>query len=136
MRHFDFYQPVDYNYRAKDSFHRTVRSRLRATAKALGLPSGTYTIDSNKAGDAVSGEIILRGEYLYVVVSQPCTGDDNGILIRSSSRGGMNYFAPLQILNEPEKLAASITRLLRLDHTTEQRAFRATTSDYRFSAAS
>src|SRR5262249_6523585 len=68
---------------------------------------------SNEAGIAVSGEITLHADRLYVQVSQSAMGYDSGILFRSCRDrrdyvGGMNNFASLDLLRRPGELARRI----------------------------
>jgi hypothetical protein len=58
---------------------------------------------------AVSGEITLHADRLYVQASQPATGSDTGILFRSCEGrrdyiGGRNNFASLDLLHHPDEL--------------------------------
>ena len=68
---------------------------------------------SNPAGIAVSGEITLHTECLYVQASQSVMGNANGILFRTC-KGRKDYvgdstnFASLDLLNRPEELAQRI----------------------------
>src|SRR5262245_60488117 len=107
---FDFRKPVAYDAYAKVAFHRNARRRLKQLADALGLPPDTYDLRSNQGGIAVSGEITLHADHLYVQVSQSAVGYDSGILFRTSQgrkdyNGGPNHFASLDLLNRPEELA-------------------------------
>ena len=86
------------------------RSQLRRLATALGLKAGTYDLRSNPRGIAVSGEIILHSDHLYVQVSQSAMGYDSGVLFRTCKGrkdyvGGPNNFASLDLLNRPDELA-------------------------------
>lgn len=110
---FDFRTPVAYDDRAKRLFHSRARSQLRRLAAALGLSPGSYDLRSNPAGIAVSGEITLHTERLYVQAAQLDMGHDNGILFRTCKGrkdyvGGPNNFASLDLLNSPEDLAVQI----------------------------
>lgn len=110
---FDFRRPVAYDPAAKRLFHSRARSQLRRLATALGLPPGSYDLRSNPAGIAVSGEITLHTDWVYVQASQSAMGSDNGILFRSCKGrqdyvGGLNNFASLDLLNRPEELALRI----------------------------
>jgi hypothetical protein len=107
---FDFGKPVAYDEHAKRLFHSRARSQLRRLATALGLSPGSYDLRSNRAGIAVSGEITLHTEHLYVQASQSAMGNANGILFRTCKGrkdyvGGRNNFASLDLLNRPEELA-------------------------------
>ncbi len=105
---FDFRTSVAYDDRAKRLFHSRARSQLRRLASALGLQPGSYDLRSNQGGIAVSGEITLHSERLYVQAAQSV-----GILFRTCKGrkdyvGGPNNFAPLDLLNRPEELARRI----------------------------
>lgn len=52
----------------------TGRSILKQLAKALNLPPGSYEVRVNKAGPAVSGDIHLHGEWIYVSLTQGFNG--------------------------------------------------------------
>jgi len=110
---FNFRAPVAYDDAAKRRFHFCARSRLRRLATVLGLQSGSYDLRSNLAGIAVSGEITLHSDRLYVQVSQSAMGHDSSILFRACKGrkdycGGPNNFASLDLLNRPDDLARRI----------------------------
>jgi hypothetical protein len=110
---FDFGRPVAYDAAAKRLFHSRARSQLRRLATTLGLAPGSYDLRSNPAGIAVSGEITLHTDRLYVQISQSAMGNANGILFRTCKGrkdyvGGPNNFAALDRLNTPEELAQRI----------------------------
>jgi hypothetical protein len=95
---------------------RCLRSRGQTPvphAGALGLGDSDYDLRSNEAGIAVSGEVTLHADHLYIQVSQPATGRDSGILFRSCEGrrdyvGGVNNFASLDSLHRPDELARRI----------------------------
>jgi len=112
---FDFRKPVAYDAEAKRRFHRHARRQLLALTAALGLDGATYDLRSNAGGIAVSGEVTIHGDRLYVQASQPATRADTGILFRTCEgrrdyTGGRNNFASLDLLHCPEELAALIRR--------------------------
>jgi hypothetical protein len=112
---FDFRQHVAYDADAKHRFHRQAQHQLLKLADALGFAPGEFDLRSNAGGIAVSGEITLHADRLYVQASQPATRADTGILFRSCEgrrdyTGGQNHFASLDLLHEPDKLAALIRR--------------------------
>jgi antirestriction protein ArdC len=109
---FDFNKPVAYDPQAKRRFHLRARRQLRELAAVLGLQSGDYDLRSNQGGIAVSGEVTLHTDHLYVQVSQSVLGD-TGILYRHCQgrrdfTGGHNNFAPLDLLNDPDELTRRI----------------------------
>lgn len=112
-RAFDFRAPVAYDTAAKRLFHSRARSQLRRLAVALGLAPGSYELRSNQGGIAVSGEITLHSDRLYVQVSQSVIGHDSGVLFRTCKGrkdyvGRLNNFASLDLLNQPDELAERI----------------------------
>ena len=113
----NWYAPCAYDDAQKRSFHATGRKRLNALATALGLEPGSYEVRSNSGGIAVSGEVTLHGQNLYVQICQPATGCDSGILIRTCEgrkdyTGGRNHFAPLALLDDIPALAARCCSVL------------------------
>lgn len=112
---FDFRKRAAYYPEQKRLFHQNARRQLKQLAAALGLELGGYDLRSNKSGIEVSDEVTLHADRLYVQVSQPATGSNTGILFRSCDGrrdyvGGANHFASLDLLHEPEALAALISR--------------------------
>jgi hypothetical protein len=101
--------------RAGACYHTHARRQLRALAAALDLCVGDYNLRSNEAGIAISGEITLHADRLYVQVSQSSMGPDASILFRSCRDrsdylGGVNNFASLDLLHRPDELAGRIKR--------------------------
>jgi hypothetical protein len=110
---FDFRKSVSYDLEAKRLFHTHARRQLLALAAELGLGDGDYDLHSNEAGIAVSGEITLHADRLYVQVSQSSMGAEHSILFRSCRDrrdyvGGVNNFASLDMLHRPAELARQI----------------------------
>jgi hypothetical protein len=116
---FDFRKSVAYDPEAKRLFHSRARSQLRHIATGLGLEPGSYDLRSNQGGIAVSGEITLPGDHLYVQVSQSAMGHHSGVLFRTCKGrkdyvGGPNNFASLDLLNRPNELAHWIREVCRV----------------------
>ena len=128
-------KPCAYDEDQKRRFHTTARVRLRQLAAALRLPAGSFDLRSNKGGIAVSGEVTLHHERIYVQVSQPAFGGDSGILIRTchgrrdyvgeaslgprlaervgeGSGGGPNHFVSLTTLDDIDALADRVRRIV------------------------
>jgi hypothetical protein len=68
---------------------------------------------SNQGGIAVSGEITLHADHLYVQACQPATGHDSGVMFRTCEGrkdyvGGRNNSASLDLLNDPDLLVRII----------------------------
>jgi len=110
---FDFRKSVSYDPDRKRLFHSRARCQLRQLAAALGLASGAFDLRSNQGGIAVSGEVTLHADRLYVQACQPATGHDTGILFRTCEGrkdyvGGRNNFASLDLLGRLNELARRI----------------------------
>jgi hypothetical protein len=95
-------QNVGYNFEAKEQFLKMSRKLAAITAQELGLEKGSYDIRVNKAGIAVSGEVTLHGENIYVQFGQGCF---NGFLCRSCKGrkdyvGGQNNFYKFEDLRD------------------------------------
>jgi hypothetical protein len=108
---------VAYRPYAKIAFHKAAQKQLRKLAHALLLDHAQYDLRSNKAGIAVSGEITLHTDSIYIQASQPCFGGDNGLLIRQCDNrkdygGRRNHFLPLSMLDDTRTLARFVGRLL------------------------
>jgi hypothetical protein len=109
----DWYAPCAYDIEVKQRFHIASRVRLRRLAKTLGFRPKSFDLRSNLGGIAVSGEITLHHDDVYIQVCQPASGADSGILIRTCEgrrdyTGGRNHFAPLRLLDKPLTLAAQV----------------------------
>lgn len=106
-------KPCAYDEAQKRLFHSTARRRLRQLAIELGFAPGSYNLRSNRAGIAVSGEVTLHHERVYVQVAQSALGGGMGVLIRTCDGrrdyvGGPNNFASLDILDDPPALAVRV----------------------------
>jgi hypothetical protein len=110
---FDFRKRVSYDPEAKRLFHAHARRQLLRLAAALGFAPCAFDLRSNEGGIAVSGEVTLHADRLYVQVSQSAMGSDSGILFRSCEGrrdyvGGVNNFTALDLLHRPDELARRI----------------------------
>ena len=109
-------KPCAYDEAQKRRFHSTARVRLRQLAIALHLPAGSFDLRSNKGGIAVSGEVTLHHERIYIQVNLPAFGGESGVLIRTCRNrrdyvGGPNHFVPLAILDDLAALADRVRRI-------------------------
>lgn len=114
---FDWSKPCAYDEHQKKAFHRTAAKRLRALALLIGWDKTEYDLRSNKAGIAVSGEITLHHERIYIQISQFTRSTADGILYRTCRgrrdyTGGHNNFADLALLDDLPTLAALLAPLL------------------------
>lgn len=101
----------------KTQFHNTARKFLKELA-ALLPEYGEYEIRSNKGGIAVSGEVTLHMDHLYVQAGQSAMGNDLGLMYRSCNGlkdyiGGGNNFTSLEMLLDASTLAALIKRRVK-----------------------
>jgi hypothetical protein len=90
----------------------------RGLAKALGLPPGSFDVRTNPAGPAVSGDVHLHGEWVYVSLSQTALGPDFGFMWRlcrgrKDYAGGPNRWAGWDELLDLPVLAAKMQASLR-----------------------
>lgn len=113
------YRGVAYDEAAKRVFHAEGRAAMRRLADALSLNDGDYDIRSNKAGPAVSGEITLHGEEVWIQLSLSALGPGNEIIYRrvrgrADHLGDRNRRASIRDLLAPDKFAARIRSELAL----------------------
>ncbi|MGB7918251.1 MAG: hypothetical protein WCF79_23665, partial [Rhodomicrobium sp.] len=113
----NWHHPCAYNPDFKETFHRTARARLRTLATLMGWNKDSFDLRNNRAGIAVSGEITLHYDAVYIQVSQPATGHDSGILIRRCNglkdyTGERNHFASLSLLDDLPALAGRVNAVL------------------------
>ncbi len=90
----------------KDLLHSAGKSFLRGLAQELGMPKGSFEVRSNLGGNAVSGEVTLHGDQIYVQLSESCVGKGGvNVLYRNCTgrkdySGGTNNFIDVQKLEE------------------------------------
>ena len=116
---FDWNRSCSYDEQQKRRFHTTTRSRLKTLAAELALKPGSYDLRSNKAGIAVSGEITLHHDQVYIQVGQFGMSSGHGILIRACKgrkdyTGGANHFVALAMLDDIPALAVNGSDAARL----------------------
>ena len=86
-----------YHYASdKGAMHRSAMGMLRDLAAALGYAPDAYDVRSNKGGIAVTGEVTLHTDNLYVQVCDAWGGNHLQLLIRTCKGrkdycGGMNH---------------------------------------------
>jgi hypothetical protein len=128
---FDWNRSCSYDEQQKRRFHTTARSRLKKLAAELALPSGSFDIRSNRAGVAVSGEVILHHTAAYIQVGQFGLSSGHGILIRTCKgrrdyAGGPNHFVALTMLDDIPALAAAVRAVTGVGrggaHSSDRRA--------------
>lgn len=106
------YEPAN-----KAAFHREAKKVLRKVAKSMNLSTGEYDVRSNMGGIAVSGEITLHTDNVYVQVSQPCFGTGNEVMYRKCKGrkdfcGEQNNFAPVEDLEHVNSFACRFLNII------------------------
>jgi hypothetical protein len=94
---------IVYNVAGKDAFHRAAKKALKAVAEKLGLSKSDYDLRNNKAGPAVTGEVTLHTDKLYVQVSGGMFSDKLSVMYRTCNgrkdyTGGTNNFTSVEVM--------------------------------------
>jgi hypothetical protein len=117
----DLRASADYNPVNKRRFHQAAETLLRRLAKQLdaaGIFGTRDPIRHNYAGIAVSGEVTLHYDHLYVQVSQSMLGDNVVMFRDCKSRndysGGANRFATAAQLCDTDELARRIIQIYKV----------------------
>jgi hypothetical protein len=114
---FDFDKDVSYNPKAKDAFLTAGELQLWKVAAFLGLEKGQYDIRVNRGGDAVSGEVTLHTDKIYIQLSQSAVRPGAQLLYRTVTgrrdhTGGVNHVVPADTLNWPDIVARYVRNIL------------------------
>jgi hypothetical protein len=105
---------------AKQAMHLAGARFLEAVAQRLGLSRGEYDIRSNPGGVAVSGEVTLHSDDLYVQLSESCVGPPGLKLLyrscgsRTDYCGNQNHFVAVRDLRGSVRHLEWIGQLRRL----------------------
>lgn len=105
---------------AKEAMHKQGKTFLRKLAAELGLEKGAYDVRSNMGGIAVSGEVTLHSDDLYVQIYESCTSAGVQMLYRTcDSRkdycGHQNHTVTMQSFAEElsqNRVLAEMRRML------------------------
>lgn len=97
----------------KTLFHRRGKALLKQIAYDLGFTEGSYDLRSNKGGIAVSGEVTLHSDDLYVQFADSAFGSELQILYRRCQHrrdytGGQNHFLPYRALSDYHRVIAAL----------------------------
>ena len=106
---------IGYDPEAKRAFHREVRTALRIAARYLGIEPDQFDLRGNFAGPAVSGEITLHADDIYIQVSIPCIRSGREVMFRRCKGrqdylGDRNHFCDIAVLAAPESFCALVVR--------------------------
>jgi hypothetical protein len=104
---------TDRGHRAKRSMHSAGRAFLQRLARDLGLATSARDIRSNVAGIAVSGEVTLHTDRLYVQLSDSFVGRA-GVQVLYRTCNGQNRYAYLKDLAKPDRYDWFVAELKRL----------------------
>jgi hypothetical protein len=110
---------LSYDYVGKKLFHKLGKSVLRDIAKELGYVKGNFEIRSNKGGDAVSGDVILHANNLYINLSQS-SFIGNVFMYRSCKGmtdycGGTNHWMKFETLLDFPKAIEEFRKVRRIN---------------------
>jgi hypothetical protein len=121
---------VSYNATRKHAFHASGKRLMRRIASELGLSSGQYCLRSNPGGIAVSGEITLHSDTLYLQLSQGALMQGRTLILyrccegRRDYVGNTNHFLDARRLSDSMEAARFIQTLKvlgGLDHMQNHR---------------
>ena len=95
----------------KDRWHRLGQGLARTLAQKMGLED--FSIRSCKGGPAVTGEIVLHADWIYIQFGISCFGGDTQFMYRTCKglkdyTGGMNRWMAFDKLLDLDKVAAKL----------------------------
>ena len=110
---------VSHDEDAKRQFHADGKRAMKRLADELGLGASDYDLRSNRGGIAVSGEITLHSDEVYVQLSLGSMGPDREVMYRrvrsrNDYTGERNHFASVRDLLAPDRFADRLARELTL----------------------
>ena len=116
---------VSYDEDAKRTYHAEGRRVLKRLAQALSLPDEAFSISSCLGGPAVSGEISLHTDDLYVMIGIDWPEERRHVLFRrvagrTDYTGGPNHWASITELLSPDRFAVRLRHELNLRAPTDQ----------------
>ena len=106
----------------KAVLHKEGKRFLREVAKELGLDRSEYDLRNNLAGIAVSGEVTLHTDKVYIQSSDSSLFYGIQILYRVCNGrkdycGGQNHFInTLRFFEEPDALEEWLSRIKRMQY--------------------
>ena len=104
----------------KELFHRDAPIFLLSLAQALGLPEGSFRIDSSKGDVGRSGSVMLLAKHLYVELYENTTRRGITLVYRSRESmtdiagGRSNFLFPEKLENDPEAQSRFLDACRRL----------------------
>lgn len=82
---------VSYDALRKHAFHLAGKRLMRRIAGELGLTKGQYDLRSNLGGIAVSGEVTLHADTLYLQLSQSALSGGRACILYRRCAGRKDY---------------------------------------------
>ena len=106
---------VAYDPESKAAFHSEAKRALRALANHLGLAPADYDLRSNKAGPAVSGEVMLHTDTFYLRLSLARFSAGREAMFRRCDgrqdySGHRNNFCDIAVILDPPKFEQIVRR--------------------------
>lgn len=104
----------------KEAFLKNGKAWLKNLAGLLGMDSAQYDLRINRGGVAVSGEVTLYSDSLYVQLLESAVGAGGVHVLYRSCRGrkdytgGANHWLAIAALREQGKLAKFISECKEL----------------------
>lgn len=100
----------------KDGLHRAGKTFLRKLAARLGLEKGDFDVRSNVAGIAVSGEVTLHGDNIYMQLFESFSGPGLQLMYRGCKHrrdycGYQNMYASMADLSDEHRQDEVIRRM-------------------------
>lgn len=112
------YVNAPYNPETKAAYLKLGTKLLRALAKEMELPKGTYSVRTSEGGIAVSGECILHSDHLYLQINNSYSAPGPAIMYRTCKgrkdySGGPNGWAPISQLDDITAFASFLSAWLK-----------------------
>ena len=81
----------------------------------MGLGPGDYDLRSNMAGTAISGDIVLHADEIYIQITTSSFGHGREVMFRRCKgrqdyRGEHNNFCDIAVLADPVRFTALVAR--------------------------
>lgn len=117
---------------AKEAFHRQGKAFLRKVAMTLGLPPAEFRLTNNVAGIAVSGEVTLHTDDLYIQLHESCVGPGGVSVLyrdcksREDYSGGRNRSVAMKDLMHEDHQQRFLSDLREIIQTERSRKARET----------
>lgn len=111
-----------YTSAKKGLFHSRGKRVLLELAQKLGYGPNDFDVRSNKGGPAVSGEVILHSDSLYVQFSQSCLGPVfmwRTCKSRKDYCGNTNQWMKWDALRNLDSVAATMMKMVVAEQNKE-----------------